>query len=321
MPIKKISSELNKRLQTEIKRLKPAKLTPKAIDWKQGVRHDLPWIPYSFIPLYKQPVFDQLKEPQKVCYNQYYALQMTEQFIWVENCLTILPIRTLLKKKNTNTQIKDILFSMEMDEVFHHDTLYQLVQKAKPELYPTNGIYNFLKPPFLLKFLIQLISIFPQNLYSWIFILSVFEEFALTLNRHYSKANEEIDPLFKKVHTLHAIDEARHCHFDTLIANWLTDRESKIKKCINRWMLKACFTSYYAEWSLDLPIKALLKDFPELSNKFDDLMKGVLASRGRDSRQQIFDQEVSPLTYKNRLEHEILDHALIAIGAKHLSKS
>ena len=92
------SHSLSESATTKERAIPAASLRPDAVVWGDGPEPDLPWIPENLAPLWGSTVFDALTLDQRLRYNHYYALEMVEQFVWIENHLILKPLSRRLAR-------------------------------------------------------------------------------------------------------------------------------------------------------------------------------------------------------------------------------
>ncbi len=304
-----VPASLLERIHVEAARLKASRLSPAAL--AEGERPDpyLPWIPDTLVPLWGTASYTHLSDDQRLRYNHYYALQMVEQFIWIENALALQPMRVLLAGTREPGLVR-IIQSFVADEKDHSTVLWELAGRARPDLY--RGQHHVLfRPPAKVRALALLMGRLPVMLSGWTLFLNVLEEHTLALNREYKQAGNTVDSLFARIHFLHAQDEARHCNLDSLLGAWLVEGQTGWCQRLNARALEYLMVFYYdVDWGWAQSLKQLVKDFPELRGRFPELLREASLSRGPEYLEHLFDSKTVPITTRNRSRHAMLDQAV-----------
>lgn len=309
-----ITTELENLIEHEACRLKATRCTPDAVSWETPPRDDLAWIPDCFLPLWGTPAYNQLSPEQKLRYNHYYALQKTEQFIWLENQLLVAPAQRLLGSADVTEPLRRILQSFIDDEVKHNVTFWRLLRRSHPNLYPGNDHVLF-RPSIRFRLYAYSMSHLPRLLSGWTLMGNAFEEHTLILSRQYKEMGDRVDPLFANVYMLHAQDEARHCNLDTVFAHWLIDGQSRWQSRLNGAALGGAFRAYFAEWGHEQPIQRLIEDFPELGDRSSALFSEAARCRSEDYHREVLSANTTPMTFKNRERYEILERAIQSLSS------
>ncbi len=305
----RVPANLLNRIDVEVARLKAPRLNPAAIADGEYPDPALPWIPETLVPLWGTPSYAGLSDDQRLRYNHYYALQMVEQFIWIENVLALRPLRMLLADTR-EPGIMRIIQSFVADEVDHSAALWKLASRARPELYRRPQHILF-RPPAKVRVLAFLMGRFPTVLSGWTLFLNVLEEHTLVLNREYKQAGDSVDPLFARIHFLHARDEARHCNLDSLLVALLVKEQAGWRRRFNAWALECLMSFYYdVDWGWKQSLKHLVKDFPELRGRFSELLTEASLARGPAYLEHLFDRKTVPITTRNRGQYTMLDRAV-----------
>ncbi len=307
-----VPSSLLNRIDIEVARLKDTRLKPAVIADGEHPDPAIPWIPETLVPLWGTAGYKQLSDEQRLRYNHYYALQMLEQFIWIENALALGPLRMLLAGTRKPGLVR-IIQSFIADEVDHSAALWELANRARPDLYC--GQHHLLfQPPARVRFLAFLMGRFPSLLSGWTLFLNVLEEHTLVLHREYKQAGNTVDSLFARIHFLHAQDEARHCSMDSLLGAWLIEGQTGWQQQLNARALEGLMAVYYdTDWGWKQSLEQLVKDFPELRDDLSDLLRDASSSRGRGYLEHLFDSKTVPITTRNRNRHTMLDQAVTRV--------
>ena len=104
------------------------------------------WISEDLTPLGNMPAYEDLIEEQRLRYNQYYAIEMAEQFIWLERYCIIAPLQRLLRGEMPTPSLRTLLESFVADEKLHNASLRRLLVLACPDLYEKPPFYFFVPP-------------------------------------------------------------------------------------------------------------------------------------------------------------------------------
>ena len=304
------NTTLSKRIERTVAALKPTCLKPENIDWSNGPDPQKFWIPEELTRLYNTNVYATITDEQALHYNQNYALRNTEEFIWLETFAIIRPIKRLLKGSIPTQALRTLLESFVEDEECHTSAGWKLLYHSRPELYQ-NYKFHFFKPPIKPVFFLGLTNKLPRVLSSWSLFIATLEEATIPISRMYKGADETCDPIFTEFYTRHALDEARHCKVDSIIADWLIGDQPQYLKSINGWILKSLMQAYFdPNWGTDSLIDQLVKDCPELKSLRMQISAANKNIREGDYANFYFSKHLSPLTARNAEKHPILDNAI-----------
>ena len=257
--------------------LRPSKLTSALVD---GAASDpdisRPWVPETLLPLYGTPSFRSLTDAQRLRYNQAYARQLVEEFIWLEQSLILAPVKRLLAAPGLDSDVSLVLSSFAADERNHvagFSRLRELAIKVS-ERTASTPLFN---PPRSVRAFARLASQFPTAFAFWTTVIQAFEEYAVKIGQTY-KRDRTVDRLFRDVFVAHAQDEARHCRYDDLLTDWLRPRgpmstfHARVAD-----MFQARYRS--VTWGIDGPILELAQAHPDLANKVNDMIADAEAMR------------------------------------------
>ena len=129
-------------------------------------------------------------------------------------------------------------------------------------------------------------------------------------------SDEDLDNLFRDVYTRHAIDEARHCSLDTLIARLLLDQLPGWLRALNARLLHQMFRGYFdVRWGYEEVLQQLVSDFPELHDRYAEMVRQTRAARGTDYFRELFSRAWSPLTNRNAKRYAMLAHTIERLSA------
>ena len=277
-----LDHRLLEKIEREAARSRPTRLTVAALDWERGPDRNKPWAPEGMSPLSKTAAFEHLSDAQKLRYNQYYALQLAEEFVWVERRLIIAALARLLGGPVPGAALRDLLNSFVADERHHDASFTRLLMTARPDLY-RRGAWHFFFPPWSFRLLTGLMGRLPRLLSCWVLLTGALEEQTITVSERYKEAGEGVCSLFSSVYLLHAQDEARHCKLDALISEWLAGGQGGVLERVNAWALGFTSRAYFnVAWGCDKPIRYLVSDFPDLRGRERDLIAQARQARTKD---------------------------------------
>lgn len=309
-----VNASLAQKIDREIPLLRPTRLAPELVAWGDGPDRGKFWVPQELVPLWGTAEYDALTDAQRLRYNQYYALQKTEYFIWLERYLVVAPLTKLLPQ--ASPALRTLLDSFVADEVGHNASLQRLLELARPDLY-RDRVFYFVVPPAPFRLVTAAINAMPRLLSSWVLFAGAIEENTILTSQCYRQAGAGVDPLFAEVYMLHAQDEARHCKIDVLLAEWLIADQKGWAKRLNAKVLELVFRTYFdPSWGFDRPIKQLTADFPELRAREDALIRRSQEARPPASAKVLVDSGIAPITAKNAERYGMLAEAVNRLGAK-----
>jgi hypothetical protein len=256
-------------------------------------------MPERLTPLYRSPWFQALPVAARRRHNQLYALLVTELFIWAEQIFAIRPITRLLADQTLPASLCTVLASFVADEEAHTKAFWHLLQTAEPAIYPTQR-FALLTIPSLVRGIAAFMGRFPARAASWILIINFLEEHTLILSRAYGEEPGLLDPLFAEAHSRHAVDEARHCHIDGLLAQWLLAGGERSATWLNTRLLGALLPAYRARAVHGPVLARWLAEFPKLLPERAEVLSATEAALGPGHMRKLFDRTVTPITYRNQ---------------------
>jgi hypothetical protein len=301
-------------LAREAARIPPPRLHP-AIRAGRVPRADLPWLPERLAPLHRAAWFQALPGEVRLYHNQLYALLVTELFIWAEGAFAIAPIRRLLRRPGLPAPLIALLAAFAADEEAHTACFWDLLQAARPDLYPTPR-FALLRLPARARLLAAAMARWPEGLASWILVINFLEEHTLVLSRAYAEVPERADPLFAEVYRLHALDEARHCRLDGLIAEWLLPRLSPGAERWNGRLLALLFPAYQAGAVHGPLLDRLTARFPELVPRQGELARATADHLGTAHLRRLLSREVTPITHRHQERFPFFHAALAGLAGE-----
>ncbi|HLF58642.1 MAG TPA: diiron oxygenase [Alphaproteobacteria bacterium] len=305
-----LDPSLAKRIEREVSLLRPTRLTPDQVTWGAGPSPDKFWVPENMVPLWGSPEYESLSDAQRLRYNQYYALQKSEYFIWLERYLVMAPLAKILAGGVPHGSLVKLLESFIADEEGHNASLQHLIVTARPDLYK-NRVFYFVAPSPKFRLVTAAINLAPRTLSGWVLFAGAIEENTILTSQCYRQAGDKVDRLFAEVYMLHAQDEARHCKFDALLAEWLIADQTGWRKHVNAKVLELIFITYFdPSWGFDRPIQQLAADFPELRGRELAMIRRSQEAHAPATASILIDGAVAPLTSKNAERYDILAAAV-----------
>ena len=278
-----LSPALRDTIEQAAQDLKPTQLTPAKLGKTPAPDITKPWAPAAMVPLWGTASFAHLTEVHRHRYNQYFALQMAEEFMRIERNLIIAPLKKLLSQKIPLAALRELLESFLADEREHDASFRQLLLTARPDLYQTRS-FQFFSPPLAFRALAKITAYLPSLLSCWISLAHIFEMFTVSIGQEYRKADsgtgDTIEQTFLRAFVLHAQDEARHCKLDALLEEWLVHDRSRARTRVNERLFNLAVKIYYdVNWGCDRPIRQLVKDFSELRDHKERLLADARLAR------------------------------------------
>ena len=299
------------RVEQTAARLKPTRLSPELVPWGDGPDPDRFWVPECLVPLWGTPAYGDLTDEQRLRYNQYFALELAERFIWLEERFIIAGYAALLRGPVPSPALRILFESFIADEQGHTASFRRLLKLARPDMYDDGIESHFCVPPRRLYLLTALAARLPRLLSGWVLLSGAIEETTLLISRSYKETGDDADPLFARVHTLHAQDEARHCVIDTLVAEWLIGGQRGWAKRANATVFDLMFQAYYDPgWGYDRPIRRLVADFPDLRDREAETIGQAMRACSEKVIESWFSPAMSPITSQNAKRFDMLGRAI-----------
>jgi hypothetical protein len=256
--------------------LRPAKLTPALVEAAPALDLSRPWVPESLLPLFGTRSLAALSGSQRLRYNQAYAKQLLEEFIWLERYLILAPVVRVSQRPGLDPDVASVLRSFISDERHHVASFSKLRELAIKASGPKSSSSLFNPPPSVRAFAC-LAARFPFKFAFWTTVIQDLEDYAVKVGQTY-KRDRTVDPAFRDVFVAHAQDEARHCRYDRLLTMWL--RPGGPMNSFHARMTNV-FQSRYRSvgWGLDGPIRELAEVHPEIAGKVNDMIADAGATR------------------------------------------
>jgi hypothetical protein len=261
----------------EVALLRPAKLTMALFAEAPALDVERPWIPDRLLPLYGGQGFERLTAPQRLCYNHAYARQLLAEFMWSEQYLIIDPLKKICRTRRLDSEMLSVLQSFISDEEHHVESFSHL--EAMAVAAGQLSSYTNFRPPRMLRALTGLARLYPTRVTFWSTVIEDFEQQTIRICQVYHR-DQGVDRLFREIMVTHARDEARHCRFDALIANWLQSQAGPIRNAFNKKLISAFAEAYRSvDWGLDGALHELARLHPETAEKIPALLAEAKALR------------------------------------------
>jgi len=224
------------------------------IDWSFEADRTKPWAPEGFGPICYLPGFALLDEAERLRCNQFQALSLCEQFIWLERHVI--------------------------------QPLTRVLERSEPDWYRSRIPRLFRVSP-LQQFGIERVVENPRLLVAWIWLTIFVEERTLYLARRYIETEKEtpgrIDRLHTQLHQFHFRDEARHYQLDQHVLTWLYDPQPRWKKKLSAWIFHYMMRCYAnPRHSARAVLAQLAREFPRLRKDIVPRLHAELAQVGRN---------------------------------------
>lgn len=256
--------------------LRPAKLTPDLVEAAPEPDLSLPWVPEGLLPLYGTRSLAALSAAQRLRYNQAYARQLAEEFIWLERYLILAPVAKLAQRPGLDADVSVVLRSFMSDES-HHIASFSKLRALAIKASGLKNSTSLFKPPRSVRVMARLAARFPLKFAFWTTVIQDLEDYAVKVGQTY-KRDRMVDPAFQEAFVAHAQDEARHCRYDRLLTAWL--RPGGRMNSFHARVANVFQARYRSVgWGLDGPIRELAEIHPELAGKVNDMIADAEAVR------------------------------------------
>ena len=146
------------------------------LDWTQEVDQNINWAPEQMAPLRYLPSFNLLSEEQKRYNNQLFALNVCEQFIWLENDLLLNILTHAMENKNLPQALRTALEHFYEEEEKHQEMFWRVLELARPSWYKGDRTFKVFKLSKANQLLFRTIRYNPSTLLVWIWLALFFEE-------------------------------------------------------------------------------------------------------------------------------------------------
>lgn len=256
--------------------LRPAKLTSALVEAAPAPDLSRPWVPESLLPLYGTRSLAALSDAQRLSYNQAYARQLAEEFVWLERYLILAPVAKLAQSPGLDPDVSLVLRSFTSDES-HHVASFSKLRELAIKAGGRKDSTSLFNPPRSVRAMARLAARFPLRFAFWTTVIQDLEDYAVKVGQTY-KRDRTVDPAFQEAFVAHAQDEARHCRYDRLLTAWL--RPGGPMNSFHERMANIFQARYRSVgWGLDGPIRELADIHPELAGKVNDMIADAEAVR------------------------------------------
>jgi hypothetical protein len=275
-----LNADLKQAFTKEAGRLSASSLAPAAMDWTRRPDAALRWVPDKLLPLDGCANFVALTAQQRLTYNQAYARQLLEEFIWIESRMVVAPLRRLTSAVTLGADAAMVFTSFLTDEQNHIACFARLRQDAIAAAGAAPS-EQFFQPPVRVAAMAAAAGLLPRPVSFWTGVVTLFEEYAVAIGKHY-KDDDSVDPVFRDIFIAHARDEARHCRFDNLLSAWLSPPGRTVLNTVNYGLGISFQSAYYAtRWGLSGPIRFLTQRHPEIAALENALIEDARLARER----------------------------------------
>lgn len=257
-----------------------------------------PFIPADLTPLFHAPVYRELKESERLRYNQLHALYFNEQIMYFETALGR-PILTALLRQEWPDRLADGLRQFVAEELRHTEMFRQLNRRCAPHLYGERD-YRFVEVPAFWTAAMRWAVNHPLSLPLFLWLMLLQEERSLYYSKAYLRHPSPLDPAFVEAHRLHLADEAKHVRWDEELLDALWLRAHPLLRSVNAklfaWMLEEFFGA--PKRAQLRVLDELARELPELRGRLPEMRRQVLAlSRDEAYRKTLYSREIVPRTF------------------------
>lgn len=255
------------------------------IDWSFEADRTKPWAPEGFGPICYLSGFALLDEAERLRCNQFQALSLCEQFIWLERHV-IHPLTRVLEGRDVPQPLREAMWHFIREEDKHIEMFWRVLERSEPDWYRSRIPRLFRVSP-LQQFGIERVVENPRVLVAWIWLTIFVEERTLYLARRYIEAENEtpgrIDRLHTQLHQFHFRDEARHYQLDQHVLTWLYDPQPHWKKKLSAWIFHYMMRCYAnPRHSARAVLAQLAREFPRLRKDIVPRLLAELTQVGRN---------------------------------------
>ena len=257
------------------------------------------FMPEHLTPLFFAPIYTELSEGVRLRYNQLHALNINEQFMFLEDALAANVIGALLHHPLIAPPLAKELRDFIEEETRHTELFRQTNRLCAPHLYADRD-YCFIEIPGMARRMLDWISQRPQVFPFLIWFIVLQEERAVYYSREILRMGQEVEPHFVALHRLHLADEVGHVSCDEQVIALLWHRCPSFLRRINAgwlaWLVGTFFT---------LPKRAglrvimeLVKEHPELQERLPELRQALLGLAHNEAyRLSIYSRAIVPKTF------------------------
>jgi len=259
-----------------------AVLRKKPLFTKLGdIDHSKLFMPEKLTQLYHIPAYTWLTPPQRLRYNQLFAMRSIEQLMTLEAYF----IAMVLKRAKKSAHIKsnqELIFCMEemaKEEEQHYAMFLSLNKHAEPDLYQQNDMY-FAKMSLFERTSLGALAKTPGILLFLLWILLVLEEFSTCISKQMLQNNnndaETLETNFVHIHREHLKDESRHVAICAHLLSTLIKETSRTTIRLNIFILNTFMREYMTPKRGGLRvIEKLVQEFPELHSRQEEINAAI----------------------------------------------
>lgn len=229
-------------LASILARAREQRFVMEDIPWEQKLDRQKLFIPEVITALYHTPYYEHFNDDERLSYNQYSAMAVTEQFCYLESDLLTNVFGGLLLRDKKKLD-KDLVTAMKgfVEEEHKHIEIFRRLNRLSwPEVYSTTDYY-FVRRSIVNTVINGLARRWPHLLMGWIWLTLALEEKTISVSREYESQGENArlptDGLYRMVHKLHARDEARHVQIDQHILQYLYTGAPEWRKRFNQRLI------------------------------------------------------------------------------------
>lgn len=219
------------------------------IPWEQQLETGKLFIPEIVTPLKHTPFYERLTVEERLTYNHYAAMAVSEQFCYLESELLTKVIGALLRRDKKKLD-GDLALAMEgfIEEEFLHTEVFRRLNRISwPEIYESADYY-FVRPGVATGITNWLVRRWPHFLMGWVWMALALEEKTIAISREYENKAEstvaDTDGLYRLIHRLHARDEVRHVQLDQHVLRYLYKGAPEWRKRFNTRLVARSLRSF-----------------------------------------------------------------------------
>ena len=258
-----------------------------------------PFIPEELTAFYRTAAYATLTPPQRLRYNQLYALYFNEQTIFFEQSLARNVLGHFIAQ-NLPEDLKAGLRQFIEEEEQHTRMFRRLNQQCASEIYGRADYYFIQVPPVAGKML-DAISRRPQWFPFLLWFMHLQEERALFFGRTFMKFADLLEPQFVAAQRKHLADEIGHVRWDEALLDRVWSGTNPLLRRGNirifAWMMGEYFTK--PKRAALRVLAAWVNEFPALQPQYAEF-SSQLRALGSDPafRHSLYCPENVPLTFK-----------------------
>ena len=257
------------------------------------------FMPPELTPLYHTAIYADLREDERLSYNQLHGLYFLEQIIFFEQSI-IRPALTAVRKGSYDPALRVSIDQFIAEENRHSAAFHELLRQAAPRMYrdePRFFIQNNAAATAVLNWGVSHPNLLPM--YLWLVLL--LEERAMHCSRVFLRHEEDLATPFFHIQRQHLADEVDHVQWDeqVIVAVWPQNAPwlRKLNVWFMDWMLREFIVApkRAAVRVLDELVArrpSLRSSLPQLQKELRDL------GQTADFQQSIFCPPVAPRSQK-----------------------